>query len=88
MEETQKTRTKKIEQFIREDDSGYKFVHESTHTSTNVEKSDRCGFCGASQDEWIETPSGDRIDSLEEAFEHIQNHIVSEFHRHEKEYGI
>ena len=72
MKETQKTRIKKIE------------VRESTHTSTNVERFDRFGFCGASQDEWVETPSGDRTDSLEEAFEHIQ----SEFYRHEKEYGI
>jgi len=86
MEETRKTRTKKTEQFIREDDSGYKFVHESTSHSTDIEGSSRSGYCGAGENKWIETPTGDRIDSLEEAFEHIQTHVVSEFHRHEKNY--
>jgi len=86
MSETQKTRTQKIKQFIREDDSGYKFVSESSSTHTDIEGSNYSGRCGGTNDEWLETPQGDRIETLEEAFEHIQEHFISQFYRHERIY--
>lgn len=89
MSETQKTRIQKIErsieQYIREDDSGYKFVTEIKSSHKHIKESDYAQ-CDGEKNEWLETPQGDRIETLEQAFDHIQEHFVSQFYRHERTY--